>query len=311
MTVLKSKPDETGLTYRPGSVADSYAVFNIFEESLEDLLRRLGSNKPTSLNDPDELAQMWQRRRPLYDHLAETAEQFWIVERQGQPIAFARSIWRDGLRELTELFAKPGVQSAGVGRELMARAFAADGATRRSIISSPDVRAQALYIKAGVYPRFPIYYFGRAPEPVSVESDLAFEPATVSPKNLEIIGQIDKAVLEHRRDVDHRWLLATRQGYLYYRAGQPVGYGYVGSSSGPFALLSAGDFPAVLAHAENQAAAAGRNHIGFEVPTINYSAVEYLLGRGFWLDSLVTVMMTDRPFGKFENYICTSPPFFM
>lgn len=128
---------------------------------------------------------------------------------------------------------------------------------------------------------------------------------------MEIIGQIDKAVLEHRRDVDHRWLLANRQGYFYYRAGQPVGYGYVGDSSGPFALLSAGDFPAVLAHAENQAAAAGRNHIGFEVPTINYTAVEYLLGRGFWLDSLVTVMMTDRPFGKFEHYICTSPPFFM
>ena len=44
---------------------------------------------------------------------------------------------------------------------------------------------------------------------------------------------------------------------------------------------------------------------------INQVAVDYLLGRGFWMDAFMAVMMTDRPFARFENYILTSPPFFM
>ena len=48
-----------------------------------------------------------------------------------------------------------------MGRELLTRGFPSEGATHRSIIATVDTRAQVLYIKAGVYPRFPIYYFGR------------------------------------------------------------------------------------------------------------------------------------------------------
>jgi hypothetical protein len=313
MTSSVAQPETKSppITFRPGTLADSYAVFCIFEESLADLLRRLGNTGPTSWDNPDELAWMWQKRRPMYEHLAQTADQFWIAEQEGQPIGFARSILRDGLRELTELFVKPGAQSAGAGREFITRVFPENGTKRRCIIASPDMRAQNLYIKSGVYPRFPIYYFGRTPEPVSVDTNLTIEPAANSPETLEILGAIDRIIIEHRRDVDHAWLLTQRQGFLYYRDGQPAGYGYVGINSGPFALLNATDFPAVLAHAENEAARQGRDHFGVEAPTINLAAVNYLLSRGFWPDAFVAVLMTDQPFGRFENYICTSPPFFM
>ena len=299
------------ITFRQGTAADSYDAFCIFEETLADLLRRLGNTEPTSWANPDELAQMWQKRRPMYEHLAQTADQFWIAEQDGRPIGFVRSVLRDGVRQLTELFVKPGVQSAGAGREFISRTFPAEGARRKSIIATADTRAQNLYIKLGVYPRFPVYYFGCTPKATFVETDLIIEPVTASPETLETLGTIDRTIIEYRRDVDHAWLLSQRQGYLYYRDGQPVGYGYVGINSGPFALLNAADFPAVLAHAENEAAGQGRDHFGVEVPTINLTAVNYLLSRGFWLDAFVAVMMTDQPFGKFENYICTSPPFFM
>jgi hypothetical protein len=48
-----------------------------------------------------------------------------------------------------------------------------------------------------------------------------------------------------------------------------------------------------------------------ELPLINRAAVQYLLGRGYQIESFVVAAMSDEPFGKFENYICSSPPFFM
>jgi hypothetical protein len=81
--------------------------------------------------------------------------------------------------------------------------------------------------------------------------------------------------------------------------------------SGPFALLHAGDFPAVLAHAESEAAAQGQHEFGLEVPMVNQVAVDYMLARGYRMDAFIALLMNDRPFGKFENYIVTSPPFIL
>jgi hypothetical protein len=254
---------------------------------------------------------MWQERRALYEHLAHTAAHFWVAEKEGRLIGFARSILRDGLLELTEFFIRPDEQSAGLGRELLARTFPEDGARRRTLIATLDSRAQARYLKAGVYPAFPIYYFWRIPEPTTVVTDLNIEPISASPQSLEILGQLDKALLDHHREADHTWLLSDRQGYLYYRHGQPVGYGYVGLRSGPFALLNPGDFPAVLAHAESIAAAGGREHFGLEVPMVNRTAVNHLLSRGYQMDSFVALFMCDTLFGQFDRYIVTSPPFFL
>ena len=44
---------------------------------------------------------------------------------------------------------------------------------------------------------------------------------------------------------------------------------------------------------------------------INRDVVDYLLARGFRIDSFVAIMMNDGPFGRFENYIVTSPPFIL
>jgi hypothetical protein len=203
---------------------------------------------------------MWQKRRSLYEHLAETADQFWIAEQADKAVGFARSIVRGEVRELTEFFVVPDVQSGSVGGELLARAFPADGVAHRLIIATTDLRAQARYLKAGVFPRFPLYYFWRQPEAVTVETDLEFVKVEAG-GDTAVLGDIDEAVLGFRREVDHRWLLRERRAYVYYRNDRPVGYGYSGGPNGPFALLESADFPAVLAHAESEAAAAGRSHL--------------------------------------------------
>lgn len=285
-------------------------MFDVFLESILDLGRRTGSMPITGGDDPRVIPRLWETRQPLFDHLAHSADQFWVAERQGRVVGYARSIVRAGLRQLTEFFVLPGEQSAGVGRELMGRAFPTDPHQRRAVVASTDIRAQSRYLKAGLFPLFPIFYLSRQAQDEPETGDLAFEAVTSSRVVLEGLAAIDRAVLDLRRDEEHDWLLANRTGYLYRRGGRVVGYGYLGPSAGPFAVLYPRDWAAVLGHAEAEAARRGET-FGVEVPTVNREAIHFLIRRGCRLDSFFSLFMADHPFGHFENYIFTSPPFFL
>lgn len=298
------------LTYRPGTAADNRALFMLLRAALADLGRRTNIAAIDQTDDEARAEHAWQRRRGLFEHLARTADQFWVAERDGQPVGYARAIRRDGMQELTEFMVLPGEQSAGVGGELLARAFPRDGARRRIIIASPDLRAHARYLKAGVYPYAVSRTFLRLAEAVAVDTDLAFEPLSPDPATLDMLGDLDRAALGYRRDADHTWLMRHSQGTLVRREGQVVGYGYMGETSGPWLLLDPRDFPAILAHAESQVAA-GAGEAAFEVPLHNRHAVDYLLGRGYCLDPILTSLMSDAPLPGLDRYIVTSPPFFL
>lgn len=314
--MAKNLPDEgmsvaqDDLGYRRGSLADTRAVYEIFEAALFDLSERLNVTAITGAQDPEVRRMLWQRRRPLFEHLARTAYQFWLAEAGGEAIGYARSILRAGVWELTELFVLPQRQSGGVGRDLLGRVLPGEKTRHKVIIATPDVRALARYLKLGVHPHFPITYFSREPQDVSENTDLAFVAARPVPEVFSALRKIDKQIVGHDHDEDHSWLLAERDGYLYVRDGDVVGYGYTGHHNGPFALLNEADFPAVLAHAESLAARHGRN-FGVETPLINRAAVDYLLRRGYQMDSFFTFFMSDAPFGQFERYLFPSPPFFM
>ncbi len=304
--------DTSEITFEPGTADDSYAVFLIFEQAYADLSSRLGMSEPTSIADPETLARTWAARKSMYLHLATTADQFWLARRGDMTLGFARSIVRDGLRLLTELFIMPGEQSAGLGRALLARAFPAQGAQQRWLLATMDRGAQALYLKHGLYPTFPVYYFMRQPRELSaLQTDLRIQPGLSPAETIPVMGDIDAQLLGHRRDVDHRWLMSDRQAFLYFRSGKPVGYGYAGPRVGPFAILDDSDFPAVLAHAEGEVARLGRSHFGLEVPMVNHRAVDYLLGSGFQIDAFMAQFMSDGSGGHFSNYIITSPPFIL
>ncbi len=298
------------ITYRPGSIDDSFTFFQIFRESLTDLGERINLMPFTGGSDPQAIKEKWPRYQTLFEHLARTCEHCWVAEDGGHPIGYARSILRGDVLELTEFFLRPGSQSAGVGRELLSRAFPVDGARHRSIIATTDLRAQALYLKLGVFPVTPIQGFWKEAKEVPFETDLSIEPVTPRPEVIGVLGALDQSVLGYRRDIDHQWLMEERQGFLYRRAGRTVGYGYLGASSGPFAVLDPDDFPAVLAHAETVTAAEGRGELVLEVPLVNRDAVTYLLGSGYEMDAFTAYMMEEVPLGGYTHYIFTSPPIF-
>lgn len=304
--------DAQNLTFRPGRLDDSRAAYEVFAQAAAELERRLGT--PDSENewtDPAFVADYWERAQPLFAHMMRTADQYWIAEEDGQIIGVARSSIRDGVRELLEFFVLPDRQVQGVGRELLARAFPSSGARRRVVTATTDIRGLARYLKSGLYPRFPEYFIYSKPQPVTVETDLKVEPVTAASETLAALRAIDKAILGFERDPEHEFLLSDRDAYLYYRGDQVVGYGYFGNGTGPIALLSESDFPAVLARAETEAAARDEDSFGMQVPLINRAAVDYLLGRGFRLEAFTALFMSNEAFGKFENYIFTNPPFFM
>lgn len=297
------------ITYRKGTLADSYAVYQVFTRSIIDLGERTNVMAITGGNDPEVLKSLWQRRQPMFEFLAQTAAQFWVAEKDGEIIAYARSTEHDGLMDLTEFFVSPDQQSAGVGRELLTRAFQKSTARYRVIIATLDERALSRYLSAGVYARFPIKYFYRKAEKVEVPTDLNIEPLQLD-IHLEELNRIDRQIIGHARAVVHQWVITTRDGFVYKRNGEIVGYGYVGGGNGPFALLDENDYPAVLAHAESLLAEKGED-FGAETPLINKKAIEYFTQRKYRLDAFTVLFMSNEPFGRFENYLCFSPIFFM
>jgi ribosomal protein S18 acetylase RimI-like enzyme len=295
------------ITIRPGTPDDTYNVFLVFRETLPQLLQMQGEDGST-VTDPQAMAQAWEEEESIYRHLAATADEFWIAEQAGRAVGYARSIVRDNHRELTEFFVLPSVQSAGLGKALLARAFPPEP-SGRSIIATPNVRAQALYLRAGVYPRFAFYYMSITPRPLSVAGDLRIEPVSGTAAALDTLDAIDQAVIGYRRREEHRWLMTNRAAYLYLRGDRPVGFGYVGGQSGPFALLDPADFPAVLTQAEASCAEQGQDHFGLFVPTVNCHAIDHLLAHGFRIGRFVPTYLDSGQPGRFDCYIGTSPPF--
>ena len=297
------------ITFRPGRLEDTAGVFRVFRDAVIELGSRLGVTTITGGDDPAVMADLWETRRPLFDHLARTGAHFWIAESGGEAVGYAPSTLHDGVLELTELFVLPQTQSAGVGRELLARAFPRAGERHRLVIATPDVRALTSYLKAGCYARFPVHHFARPARADPPASDLETEPIDDSPRALELLAQVDQSVLGFRRDPDHAWLARARRGVFYRRDGRLVGYGYTGSDNGPFAAFADADLPAMLATAERSAPPG--TAFGVDVPLVNRAVVDYALGQGFRMDPFATYLMSDVPMGRYDAYVSTTPSFFI
>lgn len=289
---------------RRGTPADSRLAFDIFVTAVRDLTVRQGTTW-----DPDPEV-LWPRLTPMLDHLAAHAAEWWVAEdsETGEAIGYGRSVERGGLFELSEFFVLPGRQSAGVGTALLDRVFPQGRGEVRVIVATTDVRALSRYYRAGTAARFPILALDATPRPVARDPAMKVLPADVA--SIPELVALEREVLGFDRGEEFRWLLEEREGYLYRRAGELIGFGFVGrAGTGPIAALDAEDQVAMLAHLETRAAELEIPTLAFEVPSVNEVAMRHLLGRGFRMDPFFTVLMASRPFGRFDRFIGFSPPF--
>jgi GNAT superfamily N-acetyltransferase len=297
------------ITYRQGTPEDSFAVFQVFLKSIMDYSKRMNVEGITGGSDPEKLDTLWEKRKPMFEFLANSASQFWVAENNNEIVGYARTIAHDNLQELTEFFVSPNQQSTGVGSGLLSKAFPASNAQYRTIIATFDERALYRYMKMGLRGQFLLKYFYRQAEKVTLPTDLQIESLNLN-IHLPDINRIDKLLLAHERPSIHQWIASHRNGFIYKRKNEIVGYGYIGAPHGPFAVLDENDFPAVLAHAESLVAETGAE-FGVSTPMINQKAIEYFLERKYQIDSFSTILMSNKPFGKFENYLTFAPEFFL
>lgn len=165
----------SNISFRKATLEDTAAIFRLFLFSVRDLAYRQGARAVNDGDDPEVIAATWKQRQSMFEHLTRTARHFWVADRDGTLLGYARSILRHDMLELTEFFVSPAAQSGGIGRELLRLAFADTQARLRTVLASTDVRAQSLYLKSGVYPLFPIGHFSRPAEPTTIDSDLHFD----------------------------------------------------------------------------------------------------------------------------------------
>lgn len=295
--------------FRPATADDSEACYRLFWESVADLAARQGMPWKETAD------QLWPRFVPLYDLLAEIAAEWWVAAdpHTDELIGYARSVERGadgGLFELAEFFVRPGHQAAGVGRQLIERAFPTGRGAVRVIIATTDVRAVARYHRADTSIQFPILGVTGPPSARAADG-IRLEPVPVDEASLGEVAAIERVVLEYDRGAHElRWLLARREGWLYRSEDRVVGCAFIGAEgTGPIAALDPGAMPDILGHLEARGAALGRDELGFEVPAPNVVAIRHLLARGFRFDPFVTYLMASRPFGSFDRYLGFTPPF--
>jgi GNAT superfamily N-acetyltransferase len=301
------------IRYRQAIAGDNRALHDVFLDSISEVDRRVGSADAVDASDSAVREESWLQWRSLFEHVAATAEGAWVAENDaGEIVGYARSINRDGIRELTEFFVLPETQGNGVGRELLRRAFPAEGARHRTIVATLELRALSRYLQTGLSARCLVLYVAATPRANDVATDLTNSRIEGSAADLGALDAIDRQLLGHTRRVDHEWVIAGgREGFLFRRGEEVVGYGYVGDRSGPVAALDGADTPAVLAFLESRAAERRQKELGFWLPSLNREATAYLLGRGFRIDPFVATFFSDDPAIGLDRYLITSPPFFM
>lgn len=130
------------MNIRPAGRADLLSCQHVWEACslTPDVLRSLPRPAPN----------------PLYAHELETGELLVAEAGHGEVVGFGAAVIRSGRWYLADLFVHPTFHDEGVGSALLERLLVRASHARVTLASS-DVAAQALYIRAGMVPRWPAY----------------------------------------------------------------------------------------------------------------------------------------------------------
>jgi ribosomal protein S18 acetylase RimI-like enzyme len=296
------------ITLRRGTPEDGIAAYRVLWESANDLAKRIGADPI-----PGDVQSSYSRMERLFQHLAETAAEFWVAEDPSDGIvAYARSIEHGTFFELTEFFVLPERQSAGLGRQLLERAFPPGRGELRVIVATTDVRALGTYIKAGMSGRTPILsLIGQLTPPPTGEGILGEALATDATAVAEIAA-LDREIAGFDRGSTIAWMAETGDAILFRRGRQGIGYAFVSARGvGPIGASDPADLPPILDEVLRRAETIGLETVSFEVPMANGVALRHLLGRGLRIDPFLTILLSNRPFGHMDLYVANSPPIFL
>jgi hypothetical protein len=321
--VTGAAPLADGLAYRPVRPDELASCVEIWRESINDYIGRLG--QPEMVSETSPLLR-------LYGHLSTTDPDRFVVASHLSPetgeeriVAFASAVIRERLWFLSMLFVAPGIQAAGVGRALLARIMPdpGSGMTMATATDSAQPISNALYASYGIVPRIPLLNLVGRPEregsfeplpsgvtPVPFESIATGNPGGDGHRELtEAVDGLDRELLGVAHPIDHRYLRAeSRRGWLYQGPdGAALGYGYATEAGrvGPVAVRDAALVVPVLGHLTG--AVEPRGAFALWLPGNADRAVVAALRAGFRLDQFPVLLCWDQPFADFARYLPISP----
>lgn len=278
----------------------------VFVRSSRDLARRMGNTPPRQR--PSDVAAALahlQRTDPLGFHVAVKGRRV---------VAFASTIVRGNTHFLSMFWTLPGLQSRGVGRRVLTRAFEAPrppSSAVRCVFASLDTRAQVLYLKFGMQPRGMFYLLKGAPNPsprprLAVELEQVGKPGRVTPQMLDVAARFDRTFRGTRRDADIRYVMSL-PGARFFVAradARVIGYAIVNAKGriGPAGVVDP-RYAAGLAWAVKEAARRiGAKELFVVVPGINAGALGAFFEAGMKLE-FFGAWMSAKPVGSFEAYL--------
>jgi ribosomal protein S18 acetylase RimI-like enzyme len=146
------------VVYRPARAQDLERADELVVACINDLTERHGFGSIAVSHPPN--FQSFS--------LKNDAGGLWVAEDADEILGFAWSWVCGDLWFLAQLFVSPSYQSGGIGTELLKRTLEHAqqlGATSKALITfSFNTVSQGLYIRHGLFPRFPIYNLSVARE---------------------------------------------------------------------------------------------------------------------------------------------------
>ncbi|MBH5398376.1 GNAT family N-acetyltransferase [Bradyrhizobium sp. CNPSo 4010] len=293
---------------RPARIDDLKQADDIVVASINELTERRGFGKMASSRPQNFQAFS----------LADDPEGLWVADDDGEIVGFAWSWVCGELWFLAQLFVAPDRQSDGIGNQLINNAFAhaeMRGAPIKALITFTfNNVSQGLYIRRGLFPRFPIYM-------VSVPRDrlaprlaaprLRLESLTADAIAYDELAPIDVSALGVSREKHHRFLLgdSTTRGFTIHAGNECVGYVYISDGHiGPLAVRRPDFVDSAFAAALSFAAQSDCPTISAFVPGASEPALKAATDHGMRL-TFPMLLMSNRPFGDWSSYLPRNPGF--
>jgi GNAT superfamily N-acetyltransferase len=277
-----------GPSVRPLQGTDIDAVHDVTVAAFQDLNRRFG--------EPIEPAGPLAASRIRIGRLLVTDPGgAWVAERDGAIVGCALAIVRDGVWGLSLLVVGPDVQSGGVGRELLARAWEhGRAATGWIILASRDPRALRSYARLGLDLHPAMAARGR---PHRVTAPPEVRPGTLS--DLPLTVEVDRAVRGAAHGEDLVALLEVGGDLLVLPE-----RGYAVVRDGAIRLLAATDDDGAAALLRACLAAAGAREASVEwITSAQGWAVAPCLDAGLELRADLGAVFLAGDVGPFEPYL--------
>ena len=131
---------------RPMTEDDAEAALRLTIETFDDLSRRRNEEPEPPPSEPG--AACFRATAPSRATIPDGS---WVAEDEHGLAGCALAVKREGIWGLSLLVVRPGLQSAGIGSDLLRRAHDyAHDAKGRIILSSPDARAVRAYSRLGL-----------------------------------------------------------------------------------------------------------------------------------------------------------------